>query len=247
MDYSYYRPHVQNRKIKNIFIFKYPSKAIKWINGTLVSKDLEINLANPQTRLEESIANLSDMTSKKFELIGAKLEKQTLEVQNKLAKSKQRLEDNLTEMSRKTHTNFEQTAENSSSALTSLEENLKSLLKDIQNSLVNLDLFVNLKFAANRRSIIDHIKCNNVLATNNFRVVFEKLSILMKVDINEMYKNTTMTNSNKNDKDIANIVSMLTSMNKNMNKLEQILNNLNEVIFLFKQFFIFNRFRKKNF
>ena len=87
MDYSYYRPHVQNRKIKNIFIFKYPSKAIKWINGTLVSKDLEINLANPQTRLEESIANLSDMTSKKFELIGAKLEKQTLEVQNKLAKS----------------------------------------------------------------------------------------------------------------------------------------------------------------
>ena len=164
-----------------------------------------------------------------------------------MAKSKQRLEDNLTEMSRKTHTNFEQTAENSSSALTSLEENLKSLLKDIQNSLVNLDLFVNLKFAANRRSIIDHIKCNNVLVTNNFRVVFEKLSILMKVDINEMYKNTTMTNSNKNDKDIANMVSMLTSMNKNMNKLEQILNNLNEVIFLFKQFFIFNRFRKKKF
>lgn len=228
MDYSSYRPHVQHRKIKNIICIKYANKTLKWIKQKLESKELEINLVNPQTRLEEAIANLAEMTTKKFEVINAKLEKQTKEVNNKLNKSKQRLEDSLTEMSRKTKTNFEQTAEDSSSAMTSLEDNLKGLLHDVQNKLDKLDMFVGVKFAATRQSIIDHLKNNNGVVDNNFRVVFENLSVLMKVDISEMYKKSNMAGAgNKNE--LQDITNMLTTMNKRIGKFEKTIEDLNTV------------------
>lgn len=238
MDYSSYRPHVQNRKIKNILCVKYTNKALKWMKEKLESKELEINLVNPQTRLEESIANLAEMTAKKFEIINAKLEKQTIEVNNKLNKSKQRLEDHLTEMSRKTKTNFEQTAEDSSSAMTSLEENLKGLLHDVQNKLNKLDMFVSVKFGATRQSIIDHLKNNNAMIGNNFRVVFENLSVLMKVDISEMYKKSNMTGAgNKNE--MQDITNMLTAFNKRMGKLEKMIEDLNVVKLKDERVFLF--------
>jgi len=159
------------------------------ISSRLQSSSPDINLVNPQMRLEESLAQLATDSHKNFKIIKDALHDQMIEVNEKLNNSKQRLEDCLTEMSRKTNDNFEISAEDSSTALLAVEKNLVESQTRIINTVYSIEHIMTKRLKSAKESIIQHIKNSDIITRSHHTVLFDKLSLMLKTDLSNITDN----------------------------------------------------------
>ncbi len=163
---------------------------------------------------------------KNFKIIKESIDKNIYEMNEKLKSSKQRLEDCLVELSRKTETNFESNAEDSNDALDSVEAKLTRLLVDVSNKLFSIEILFATSIRSSRESIIQHIKNSNLIVTNNFRMVFERLNI--KESVKDGTRQIEPKSNQQNE--LKDIINLFNTMNKRVDKIETNLASLYEVI-----------------
>ncbi len=173
------------------------TKFIKSLNSTIelvkakfTGSSPEIILVDPQTRLEESIAELAANTEREFKIIRESLHNQMIDVNNKLNNSKVRLEDCMTEMSRKTVTNFESSANDSEAALTAVEDNLSRSQQAIQSQVNSLNMLTLTKFHATKQSFIQKLKNTDELNLQNYNNIVSKLNAMLELDLTNIASNT---------------------------------------------------------
>ncbi len=162
---------------------------------------------------------------KNFKTIQESIDKNIYEMNEKLKSSKQRLEDCLVELSRKTETNFESNAEDSNDALDSVEAKLTRLLVDVSNKLFTIEILFATSIRSSRESIIQHIKNSNLIVTNNFRMVFERLNI--KESVKDGTRQIEPKSNQQNE--LKDIINLFNTMNKRVDKIETNLASLYEV------------------
>ena len=182
-EYNY--EHNESRFVKSIYKLK------ELIQKKLNSSTVEINLVDPQTRLEESITELSAKNDKEFKLIKETFYSQMNDINEKMSNTKQRLEDCLVEMSRKTVANFETSADDSSAALLGVESNLLLSQNQIKNNIFALDVLTNNKFFSTKQSLIQKIKNSdhkNLLLHDS---IVSKLNKMLEMDLTQISSNTT--------------------------------------------------------
>lgn len=225
MSFTHYS-YTRNENILIQTIHKYSN----YINSKLKSDNPEINLVDPQTRLEDSIFELSTNTQGNFKQVREALQYQMIEVNDKLNKSKQRLEDCLTEMSRKTVANFESTAEDSSTALLNVESNLIRSQNQILNNLKSLDRLANLKFKASKESIIEHIKTSDRLGLKHHNSVMEKLNFMLNSELLRIKEDSRFVKESTQS-EFKGINDMLHLINDKINGFETNINAISRVIF----------------
>jgi len=168
---------------------------------------------------------LAVKNDKNFKTIQESIDKNIYEMNEKLKSSKQRLEDCLVELSRKTETNFESNAEDSNDALDSVEAKLTRLLVDVSNKLFTIEILFATSIRSSRESIIQHIKNSNLIVTNNFRMVFERLNI--KESVKDGTRQIEPKSNQQNE--LKDIINLFNTMNKRVDKIETNLASLYEV------------------
>ncbi len=181
MHFTVYCYERNENKVSKLF-----HRYLALMGGKLQSNHPEINLVDPQTRLEESLLEMSLNNKENFKAIKAALQEQIVDVNDKLNKSKQRLEDVLIEMSRKTVDNFETSAEDSSVALLGVETSLLHSQQHIQSSLNHLELLTHLKIRAARESIIQHIKNLDQKVNSQHCIVLDMLNSMLSSSLKHL-------------------------------------------------------------
>ena len=217
MDYDHYdkkkRAKSYSQNIKN---------AYKYIKVKLLYNGPEINLVNPQERLEESLKNLSEITNKNLNTIKDTMKSQNLVVNENLNKTKQRLEDTLLEMSRISSSNFEITAEDSSTALLNLEETLFQKQTNIENRVVSLELLTQLKFNSTKDSLIHHIKNSTNANTVYFKNILDKLNIMCNLDLSVITESGNEIKAHTHS-ELQTLIKMFQTIEKRMSRVEKTL------------------------
>jgi len=170
--------------LKNIFT------TINLIKSKVASSSPEIILVDPQTRLEESIADLAMNTEREFKVIREAFFNQMIDVNDKLNNSKVRLEDCLTEMSRKTVSNFESSADGSTAALNAVEGNLSKSQQTIQSQINSLNMLTLTKFQATKQCFIQKLKNSDDLNLQNYHNIVAKLNAMLELDLTNIASNT---------------------------------------------------------
>lgn len=223
MRFTVYSYEKNENKIAKLF-----HKYMALIGTKLKSNTPEINLVDPQTRLEESILELSTNNTENFKAIKLSLQEQIVDVNDKLNKSKQRLEDVLVEMSRKTVDNFETSAEDSNSALLSVESNLLQSQRHIQATLNHLEVLTNLKVRAARESIIQHIRnLDNRMQTQHF-VVIDCLNSVLSTSVGHMTEKSDQMRE-MSSVEFGGVNSMLGYIDRKLDVFKSDINDLTKV------------------
>ncbi len=203
----------------------------RFISSKLHSSSPDINLVDPQTRLEESLAQLAADSHKSFKLIKDALHDQMIEVNDKLNNSKQRLEDCLVEMSRKTDDNFENSAGDSSTALLAVERNLAHSQTRILEAVCSLECLISKRLRSTKDSIIQHIKNSDRLACGQHNAVLDKMNLMLNTDMSH----TTESSNRITEQTVSEfrvVTSMLSGIEGKMNLFQDNLDEMSRVRFL---------------
>lgn len=208
-------------------VIKLAYSFVRFLRVRLI-KTPEINLVNPQKRLEELVGTLSNSTANNYKAIKEAMDGQMVEVNNKLANSQQRLEDILLESSRKTRSNFESSADDSAAALGSVEEHLKGSQRVIAQQVVAIYNTLEAKFAQTRSSFASRIYNSDRLNRNHFETIMAKLKAILELDITELNGRTNDMRET-NLKEFFFIKSLLTVVDKTMDNLKKEVNGLSDV------------------
>ena len=212
----------ESRLVKSIF------KLNEYIQKKLNSSLVEINLVDPQTRLEESITDLSAKNDKEFKLIKETFYSQMNDINEKMSNTKQRLEDCLVEMSRKTVANFETSADDSSAALLEVESNLLQSQTQIKNNIFALDVLTNTKFHSTKQSLTQTIKNSDYKNLIHHDNIVCKLNKMLEHDLTQIFTSTTDINLYIN-KQFNSTFQMLSMMDNKINLFQNCIEKLLEV------------------
>ena len=219
-EYNY--EHNESSLVKSIYRLK------ELIQKKLSSSTVEINLVDPQTRLEESITELSAKNDKEFKLIKETFYSQMNDINEKMSNTKQRLEDCLVEMSRKTVANFETSADDSSAALLGVESNLLHSQDQIKNNIFALDVLTNTKFYSTKQSLIQTIKNSDHKNVMHHDSIVSKLNKMLEMDLTQISSNTTSIYEYLNT-EFNRVKQVLTVMDGKMNVFQKHIEKMFEV------------------
>lgn len=203
---------------------KFVFKTINFLKKKLMGSSPEINLVDPQTRLEESIESLALNAENEFKVIKEVFTNQMVDINDKLNNTKTRLEDCLTEMSRKTVSNFENSKDDSDAALLSVENNLSHSQNQIKSQINSLNMLTLTKFHATKQSFIQQLKNSDEINLQHYSNIVSKLNTMLEMDLTNIASNTnciltdTRTQFKLINERLKNVDNKMTQFQEDLNK-----------------------------